>query len=159
MVLAKFCTPARCCHWFSVNRRLANVSECPPPTDQAMAALMSLARSTLGPTRCPNRDCRTMDDLLLRTHSAMAFQTKLANTTAIISLSAPSLSLGRDHNGGNTTCLLSPFTSWQGAGCSNRESNCFTLGGKKAPMADVVLLPASCPYISHRAANRTHHHV
>ena len=93
VVLVQFRTPARACRWSSVSRRLANVSEAgrigcerPPPLDQSMAALVSPAGSALGPTSCPSRDCRTMDGFLLRTHSAMAIQTKLATTTAILSL-------------------------------------------------------------------------
>ena len=92
-VLAQFHTPARACRWSSVSRRLANVSEAgrigcdrPPPLDQSLAALVSPAGSALGPTSCPSRNCRTMDGFLLRTHSAMAVQAKLANTTAILSL-------------------------------------------------------------------------
>lgn len=51
--------------------------------DQSLGALVSPMGSALGPT---SRNCRTVDGVLLRTHSVMAVQTKLANTTAILSL-------------------------------------------------------------------------
>lgn len=103
LILAQFGTPAAPRRWSSVSRRLANVSgagrigcDRPPPLDQSLAGLVSPASSALGRASCPSRNCRTMDSLLLRVHSAFAVQTKLANTAAILTLYLRHLSRGSE---------------------------------------------------------------
>lgn len=57
-----------------------------PPVDPALAPLVSPSSSVLGTATCPTKNCRTMDGLLAKLHRAMAVQTRLANTGAIMSL-------------------------------------------------------------------------
>ena len=57
-----------------------------PPVDRILTPLFSPSGSILGNATCSSKNCRVMDSLLARLHRAMAVQTRLANTGAILSL-------------------------------------------------------------------------
>ncbi len=54
--------------------------------DRILTPLVSPSSSILGNATCSSKNCRVMDSLLVRLHEAMAVQTRLANTGAILSL-------------------------------------------------------------------------
>ncbi len=93
VVRKQFQTPSVAARWSGLCRRLASVHErgrigCGPlpPIDQALAALVSPSRSVLGKSSCPSKNCKMMDALLAKMHGAMAVQTQLTNTGAILAL-------------------------------------------------------------------------
>ena len=74
-----------------------------PPVDPALTPLVSPSSSVLGRATCPSRNCRVMDGLLAKLHRAMATQTGLANTGAIMSLYVRHLSRQvQDASGGSS---------------------------------------------------------
>ncbi len=93
VVRNQFQTPSVAARWSGLCRRLASVHErgrigCGPlpPVDQALASLVSPSRSVLEKSSCPSKNCKMMDALLAKMHGAMAVQTQLTNTGAILAL-------------------------------------------------------------------------
>ncbi|XP_061576587.1 uncharacterized protein LOC133442594 [Cololabis saira] len=93
LVCGQFASPAASHRWSSSCRRFSDMTDrervaCGPlpQIDPALSPLISPSGSFLGKTSCPSRNCRLMDDLLGKLHRAMATQTRLSNTGAIMSL-------------------------------------------------------------------------
>ncbi|KAK9955747.1 hypothetical protein ABG768_015603 [Culter alburnus] len=94
VVRKQFGTPTAPHRWSGTSRKLANVTGADkigcgslPSIDQHMAAFISPSnKSVLGKVGGLSKNCRIMDALLSKMHKAMAVQTKLANTGAILSL-------------------------------------------------------------------------
>ncbi|XP_073328458.1 NACHT, LRR and PYD domains-containing protein 3-like [Pagrus major] len=93
VVRKQFKTPLTVGHWSGLCRAMTAVNAperigCgpPPSVDTALAALVAPSKSVLGKGKSRSKNCSAMDSLLERMHSAMAVQTKLANTAAILSL-------------------------------------------------------------------------
>lgn len=93
VVRKQFKTPRAMGHWSGLCRAMTAVHTperigCgpPPSVDAALAALVAPSKSVLGKGKSRSKNCNVMDGLLERMHGAMAVQTKLANTAAILSL-------------------------------------------------------------------------
>lgn len=93
VVRKQFKTPCVMGHWSGLCRTMAAIHApvrigCgpPPSVDTAFAALVAPSKSFLGKGKSRSKNCSAMDGLLERMHSAIAVQTKLANTAAILSL-------------------------------------------------------------------------
>ena len=93
VVRKQFKTPTAVGQWSGLCRAMtaAHAPErvgcgLPPSVDTALAALVAPSKSVLGKGKSRSKNCSAMDSLLGRMHSAMAVQTKLANTAAILSL-------------------------------------------------------------------------
>ena len=59
---------------------------------RAFTPLVSPSSSILGNATCSSKNCRVMDSLLAKLHKAVAVQTRLANTGAILALYLSDLS-------------------------------------------------------------------
>ena len=93
VVRKQFKTPPSVGHWSGLCRAMTAVHAperigcgLPPSVDKALAALVAPSKSVLEKGKSQSKNCSAMDSLLGRMHSAMAVQTKLANTAAISSL-------------------------------------------------------------------------
>lgn len=93
LVCRQFTSPAATHKWSASCRRFSNMTDrervaCGPlpQVDPALSPLISPSNSILGNATCPSKNCRVMDGLLAKLHKAMATQTRLANSGAIMSL-------------------------------------------------------------------------
>ena len=57
-----------------------------PAVDRILTPLVSPSSSILGNATCSSKNCRVMDSLLAKLHKAVAVQTWMANTGAILAL-------------------------------------------------------------------------
>ena len=103
----QFQSPAAAHKWSAACRRFSNVQDrdqiaCGPlPTvDRTLTPLVSPSSSILGNATCLSKNCRAMDSLLAKLHKAIAVQTRLANTGAILSLYLRDLSRRVQHDTG-----------------------------------------------------------
>ena len=103
----QFQSPAAAHKWSAACRRFSNVQDrdqiaCGPlPTvDRTLTPLVSPSSSILGNATCSSKNCRAMDSLLAKLHKAIAVQTRLANTGAILSLYLRDLSRRVQHDTG-----------------------------------------------------------
>lgn len=93
LLCQQFHSPAAARKWSATCRRFSNVHDrdqiaCGPLplVDRTLTPLVSPSSSILGNATCSSKNCRVMDSLLTKLHKAMAVQTRLANTGAILSL-------------------------------------------------------------------------
>ena len=93
LLCQQFQSPAATHKWSAACRRYSNVQDrdqiaCGllPAVDRTLTPLVSPSSSILGNATCSSKNCRVMASLLAKLHKAMAVQTRLANTGAILSL-------------------------------------------------------------------------
>ncbi len=132
-----------------------------PPTDQALSPLVSPSSSIFGKATCPSRNCRIMDGLLIKLHKAMATQTQLANTGAIMSLYLRHLSRQTQEGSegsslaGELLTASSSFLYYEGVGRSCRQGFGIPLGCKAPSLAVPVPAPAGGSGLPTQTAGRT----